>query len=79
VSTDPIQVLKVGGCLVCGEDLKCTIKDVLYQPDYGGNDYEDVRCREGERGRGRERERGREGERERGGAFVWNQLGLLWL
>ena len=36
------QVLVTGSCLVCGEeDLKCTLRDVLYQPDYGGLDYED--------------------------------------
>lgn len=36
------QVLVTGNCLVCGEgDLECTVRDVLYQPDYGGGDYED--------------------------------------
>ena len=36
------QVIVTGSCLVCGEeDLKCTLRDVLYQPDYGGLDYED--------------------------------------
>lgn len=37
-----VQVLMEGKCLVCGENLKCTIRDVLYQPDYAGTDYEDV-------------------------------------
>ena len=27
---------------MCDEEITCTIRDVLYQPDYGGDDYEDV-------------------------------------
>ena len=37
------QVIARGNCLTeCDSDLECTIKDILYQPDYGGMDYEDV-------------------------------------
>lgn len=53
------QVLVTGSCLVCGEDdLKCTIRDVLHQPDYGGCDYEDggldapFKCKDDECGLG---------------------------
>ena len=36
------QVLVTGSCLVCGEEgMQCRIRDVLYQPDSGGMDYED--------------------------------------
>lgn len=36
------QVLVTGDCLCCDEtDMTCRIRDVLYQPDYGGGDYED--------------------------------------
>ena len=39
----PLQVLVTDSCCYkCGEDVTCTVRDVLYQPDYGGNDYEDV-------------------------------------
>eukprot|EP01084_Bolivina_argentea_P315767 547178_1 len=35
-------ILHSGKCLVCCEKvLKCTIRNALYQTDYGGNDYED--------------------------------------
>lgn len=35
------QVLLEGQCMFCDGHLKCRIRDILYQPDYGGNDYED--------------------------------------
>ena len=36
------QVVVTGDCLCCNEkDLTCRIRDILYQPDYGGCDYED--------------------------------------
>ena len=36
------QVLTTGDCLICDEeDLTCRIRNILYQPDYGGGDYED--------------------------------------
>ena len=34
-----LQILKDGACFFCGERLKCTVRDVLYQPDYAGMDY----------------------------------------
>lgn len=35
------QVLLKGECEACDEELSCTIKDILHQPDYAGMDYED--------------------------------------
>ena len=36
------QVVIEGECLCCGEEgLTCRVRDILYQPDYGGCDYED--------------------------------------
>ena len=35
------QALASGECMGCGEDLTCRVRDVLYQPDYAGLDYED--------------------------------------
>lgn len=36
------QVIVTGDCLSCGEEnMPCRIRDILYQPDYGGGDYED--------------------------------------
>ncbi len=31
-----LQILTEGDCFLCGEQLTCTVRDVLYQPDYGG-------------------------------------------
>ena len=38
----PVQVLMKKECPECGEDVKCRVQDILYQPDYGGADYEEV-------------------------------------
>ncbi|XP_033101079.1 uncharacterized protein LOC117104117 [Anneissia japonica] len=44
------NVIGVDSCKFCGDDLKPTIRDLLYQPDYAGGDYEEggvyatVRC-----------------------------------
>ena len=35
------QVFVESDCFVCGEEVLCTVRDVLYQPDCGGMDYED--------------------------------------
>ena len=36
------QTLTTVDCLCCDEgDMECTIRQILYQPDYGGGDYED--------------------------------------
>lgn len=37
------QVIATGECFDCDKRLKCTVRDVLYQPDYAGLDYEDGR------------------------------------
>ncbi|XP_033101787.1 uncharacterized protein LOC117104938 [Anneissia japonica] len=34
------NVVVSGACYYCGDDLKATIRDLLYQPDYAGHDYE---------------------------------------
>ena len=42
-----MQVVAEGECFMdCGESLVCTIRDILYQADYGGDCYETVsgRC-----------------------------------
>merc|ERR1712117_941007 len=35
------QVLLKSGCNCCSKELTCTIRDALYQIEYGGNEYED--------------------------------------
>lgn len=35
------QILATGRCLICSKELSCSVRDVLWQPDYGGNDFED--------------------------------------
>jgi hypothetical protein len=35
------SVICEGRCICCGKAHSATIADVLYQPTYGGNDYED--------------------------------------
>lgn len=35
------QVVTEGKCLMCSKKLTCRVRDVLYQPDYGGHDYEE--------------------------------------
>ena len=35
-----VQVLVESECFMCGEELTCTVRDVLFQPDFGGHDYE---------------------------------------
>ena len=32
-----IQVLLKSGCNCCSKELTCTIRDALYQPEYGGD------------------------------------------
>merc|ERR1719500_1243357 len=34
------QVLLKSGCNCCSKELTCTIRDALYQPEYGGDQYE---------------------------------------
>ena len=35
------QPLISGKCIACDKKLTCRVRDVLYQPDYAGTDYED--------------------------------------
>ena len=35
------SVICSGCCILCGMEHECTIEQVLDQPTYGGNDYED--------------------------------------
>ena len=61
----------MGRCLVnCGALVRCTVRDVLYQPDYGGLDYE-----EGVRKEMVLREGGKEERRE--GVRPFGQLTVL--
>ena len=40
-SLDLDHVLLKSGCMCCSKELTCTIRDALYQIEYGGNEYED--------------------------------------
>ncbi|XP_071956701.1 uncharacterized protein [Antedon mediterranea] len=52
------NVFAEGQCSACGNDIKATIRDLLYQPDYAGLDYEEggleatVKCPDGDCGVG---------------------------
>ena len=35
-----VQVLVESKCFMCDKELSCTVRDVLFQPDFGGHDYE---------------------------------------